>query len=261
MLIFYSSRLFSRDQSVTADRGPLYLTWGIGLLNFLFAFPAYWLIESRGRRWLLLTTLPFLALCMAGAAASFKATGEAEKISVGFFTFLFTAFYSPGMGPVPFTLCAEMFPLEHRMVGMSMAVLLLFLVGGLFALFVPLIPDKSELLGTFAVLNVLAYVLVWIFVREVAAVSVDGKAGQTRSLGLEEMSRIFEFPISSHVKYQWNRKGNALRSVWDFLRGRDTQANRANDFYHHELNQKSASAPGHNSTFAHQVSGNIPLNS
>ena len=34
------------------------------------------------------------------------------------FIYIFTAFYSPGEGPVPFTYCAECFPLTHREVGM-----------------------------------------------------------------------------------------------------------------------------------------------
>lgn len=34
----------------------------------------------------------------------------------------FTAFYSPGEGPVPFTYSAEVFPLTHREMGMSWAV-------------------------------------------------------------------------------------------------------------------------------------------
>jgi hypothetical protein len=39
---------------------PLFLSWGIGLMNVLFAFPAYYLIDRKGRRWLLLTALPFV---------------------------------------------------------------------------------------------------------------------------------------------------------------------------------------------------------
>ena len=38
------------------------------------------------------------------------------------FVYLFSAFYSPGEGPVPFTYSAEVFPLSHREVGMAWAV-------------------------------------------------------------------------------------------------------------------------------------------
>lgn len=42
--------------------------------------------------------------------------------TIAFFTYVFMAFYSLGMGPVPFTLSSEVFPMEHRLVGMSVAV-------------------------------------------------------------------------------------------------------------------------------------------
>lgn len=57
VLIFYSSTVYG-DLSGCGNAGayhlalrPLFLSWGIGLANFIFAFPAYWLIDSRGRRW------------------------------------------------------------------------------------------------------------------------------------------------------------------------------------------------------------------
>lgn len=122
VLIFYSSTVFcdtaSQDQ-YSSSISPLFLSWGIGLTNFLGALPAYKWIESKGRRYLLLATLPLLALAMAAAAGSFTIGGHISKqVAVGIFTYIFTIIYSPGLGPVPFTLSAEIFPLEQRMVGM-----------------------------------------------------------------------------------------------------------------------------------------------
>jgi hypothetical protein len=36
--------------------------------------------------------------------------------------YLFVVVYSPGMGPIPFTYSAEVFPITHREIGMSWAV-------------------------------------------------------------------------------------------------------------------------------------------
>lgn len=69
VLIFYSSSIFASAEGVICNpipaklQGPLLMSWGIGLTNFLFAFPAYDLIDRYGRRWLLTTTMPFLFLC------------------------------------------------------------------------------------------------------------------------------------------------------------------------------------------------------
>jgi hypothetical protein len=62
------------------------------------AIRAYYLIDKRGRRWLLLVTLPFLAICMLAASLSFKINNGARAPVVVFWTYLFMFFYSWGMG-------------------------------------------------------------------------------------------------------------------------------------------------------------------
>ena len=77
----------------------------------------------------------------------------AYVIVIGLFTYIFVALYSIGLGPVPFTYSAECFPLEVRMVGMSLAVFTNLLGAGLLALFVPVLTAKLghlPLLGIFA---------------------------------------------------------------------------------------------------------------
>lgn len=255
VLIFYSSRLFTRAGHSNnliygaPSRAPIWLSWGIGLSNFLFALPAYWWIESRGRRFLALATLPFLALWMTGAAACFSignsdptsdsgagstAGGDklvGRRIGVGIFSILFTIFYSPGMGPVPFTLAAEIFPLDYRLIGMSMASMVNFFLGGAFAVMVPFIPKEYILLGIFAGLNVVAYLLVWAFVREPETARPDTAPGEKpddqvsppKYLRLEEMFQIFEPSHREHIQYQRGRKSEAFKGFVDFCRSRPTR--------------------------------------
>ena len=105
VLAFYSSTLFcdaSNPPKINkADPSylkPLFLSWGIGLSNFVFAFPAYWLIDLRGRRWLLLAALPFMALTMLAAGLSFLIPdGGTHAPVIGVFTYLFMFFYSWSM--------------------------------------------------------------------------------------------------------------------------------------------------------------------
>lgn len=102
-----------------SDKSALFASWGFGLVNFLFAFPAIWTIDTWGRRTLLLFTFPQMAWTLLAAAFCFYVpAGTAHLGSIALFVFLFAAFYSPGEGPVPFTYSAEVFPLSHR--GMSM---------------------------------------------------------------------------------------------------------------------------------------------
>ena len=110
----------------------MWSSWGFGLINFVyinplsqpdevltltnsFAIPALYTIDSWGRRTLLLFTLPQMAwaLLAAGLCSLIQAK-TAHVALVAFFVFIFTAFYSVGEGPVPFTYSAEVFPLSHR---------------------------------------------------------------------------------------------------------------------------------------------------
>ncbi|KAI6855696.1 MFS transporter [Hortaea werneckii] len=215
VLAFYSSTIFynaNNQKCATTDKEidmtALWLSWGIGLSYFVFAFPAYRLIDSRGRRWLLLVTLPFLALTMLAAGLSFliPASNPAHAPVIGTFLFIFTFFYSWGMGPVPFTLSAEVFPLENRVVGMSVAVFTNLFGAGLLTLFVPALTNAighAGLLGIFAALNVLAFGLVFLFVRETAGAAIGSTLGGMFSVSLEELNYIFEVTTTTHREYQF----------------------------------------------------------
>ena len=141
VIAFYSSTVFS--QAGYTDKQALLASWGFGLVNWLFAFPAIWTIDTFGRRNLLLFTFPNMAwtLLAAGFCFFISDTSRARVGLVALFVFLFAgelimsffvhffspdvddepsypAFYSPGEGPVPFTYSAEVFPLTHREMGM-----------------------------------------------------------------------------------------------------------------------------------------------
>lgn len=122
IIAFYSSTIFR--EAGFSERDALLASFGFGLVNFVFAWPAFFTIDTFGRRSLLLFTFPQMAwtLLAAGFSALIPEENRAHLILVATFVFLFAAFYSPGEGPVPFTYSAEVFPLSHREVGMGFAV-------------------------------------------------------------------------------------------------------------------------------------------
>jgi MFS family permease len=107
IIAFYSSTIF-KDSGFT-DFQALFASFGFGLINFLFAFPALWTIDTWGRRTLLLFTFPNMAwtLLAAGLCALINKELTAHLALVALFVYLFAMFYSPGEGPVPFTYSAE----------------------------------------------------------------------------------------------------------------------------------------------------------
>lgn len=122
VIAFYSSTIFV-NAGATA-RVSLYASFGFGLINFIFAWPAIWTIDTYGRRSLLLFTFPNMAwsLLAVGLCSLIPESSKAHLGLMAVFIYVFAMFYSPGEGPVPYTYSAEVFPLSHREVGMGFAV-------------------------------------------------------------------------------------------------------------------------------------------
>ena len=195
IIAFYSSTIFS--QAGFTDRQALFASWGFGLINFLFAWPAVWTIDTFGRRSLLLFTFPNMAwtLLVAGFCNFIPISNTAHIALVAMFVYIFAMFYSPGEGPVPFTYSAEVFPLSHREVGMSWAVATCLFYAAILSISLPAILDAFTVVGTFgfyAALNVLAFVLIFHFVPE------------TKQRTLEELDYIFAVPTRTFIKYQYS---------------------------------------------------------
>ncbi|KAF7289149.1 MFS domain-containing protein [Mycena indigotica] len=120
VIAYYSSTVFF--QSGFSRVSSLLSSFGFGLINFVFALPAVFTIDTFGRRNLLLFTFPWMAVCLLITGFSFWSTnpkGLVAGVSLGIY--LFGIAYSPGEGPVPFTYSAEAFPLYIRELGMSFA--------------------------------------------------------------------------------------------------------------------------------------------
>ncbi|OBT70737.1 hypothetical protein VF21_10187 [Pseudogymnoascus sp. 05NY08] len=169
IIAFYSSTVFVDAGADTLT--ALLASFGFGLVNFVFAFPAIWTIDTFGRRKLLLLTFPQMAwtLLAAGLCTLIPQSSKAHLGLVALFVFLFAAFYSPGEGPVPFTYSAEVFPLSHREVGMAWAVATCFFWSNVLSLTFPTLLDKFHAVGTFgfyAGLNVIALVMIFFLVPE-----------------------------------------------------------------------------------------------
>ncbi|KAK9459722.1 uncharacterized protein V1516DRAFT_687450 [Lipomyces oligophaga] len=193
IIAFYSSTNFSEaGASVTS---ALLSSWGFGLVNFVFAWPAVWTIDLFGRRALLLITVPNMCWTLLAAGFCFWIP-ESSKAHLGLiatFIYLFLCFYSPGAGPVTFTYSAEIFPLTHREVGMSWAVATNNFWAAALSLTFPRMLKALTSQGAFgfyAFLNFLAFIMIWLWVPE------------TKQRTLEELDYVFAVPTRAHMKFQ-----------------------------------------------------------
>jgi MFS family permease len=165
-LAFYSSSVFS--QAGASNLTALLASFGFGLINFVFAFPAVWTIDTFGRRNLLLFTFPQMAWCLLAAGFCFyiPSDNRAHLGCIALFIFIFAAFYSPGEGPVPFTYSAEVFPLSHREVGMAWAVATCLFWAAVLSLTWPRMVAAMTPTGAFgfyAALNVTAFFMIFLW--------------------------------------------------------------------------------------------------
>ncbi|KXH32766.1 sugar transporter [Colletotrichum simmondsii] len=107
--------------------------------------------------------------------------------------FVFAAVYSPGLGPIPFTLASESFPLSQREAGCSVAISVNLFFAGILTIVFPAVNNALKLYGTlalFAGLNLVAFALVFFLVEE------------TKQVSLEELSLIYAVPKKNFVRFQ-----------------------------------------------------------
>lgn len=192
-MAFYSSTIFSNAgaSNITA----LLASFGFGLVNFVFAWPAVWTIDTFGRRGLLLFTFPNMSwtLLAAGMVYFIPESSRAHLGLVTLFVYIYCAFYSPGEGPVPFTYSAEVFPLSHREIGMSWAVA----TNNFWATVVSItFPRQLRAFSTpgafgfYSAMNIIALILIFLFLPE------------TKQRTLEELDYVFGVPTTVHANYQ-----------------------------------------------------------
>ncbi|KAI0737526.1 hypothetical protein C8Q80DRAFT_1115079 [Daedaleopsis nitida] len=192
VIAYYSSNIFAQANFTNIQ--ALIASWGFGMLNWVFALPAVYTIDTFGRRNLLLISFPLMSvfLLMTGFAF-YIPEGNARIAVIALGIYLFTMAYSPGEGPVPFTYSAEAFPLYIRDTGMSYATAVLWFFNFVVAITFPRLLSAFTPQGAFgwyAGWNAIGFVLILLFLPE------------TKALSLEELDQVFSVPTHVHAAYQ-----------------------------------------------------------
>ncbi|KAH8161293.1 hypothetical protein CIB48_g6957 [Xylaria polymorpha] len=190
-IAYYSTQIFiDSDFSVKAALGA---SLGFGAVNFLFAIPAFYTIDTFGRRKLLLTTFPLMSLFLFYTGFSFYIpAGTARIANVALGIYLFGVVYSPGEGPVPFTYSAEAYPLYIRPFGMSLATATTWFFNAVVSITWPALVQSWSNAGAFswyAAWNLVGWVAVLLFLPE------------TKEKTLEELDAVFDVPLHSIMHY------------------------------------------------------------
>lgn len=198
VIAYYSTSMFRNagfDQSKA-----LLASMGTGLINWLFAIPAIYTIDTFGRRNLLLVTFPIMAIWLFFTGFSFLIDGhlpadqpsDARLACVTLGMYLFMVTYSPGEGPVPFTYSAEAFPLHFRDIGMSSATAVCWGFNFIISFTWPMIQRAFGDTGGFcwyAAWNLFGFVFAYFLLPE------------TKNLTLEELDSVFAVRNRDHAAH------------------------------------------------------------
>lgn len=121
-ILYYAPTIFS-FVGFTSSTGQILATAGLGAVNVVATVLAMWLVDRSGRRPLLLGGTAIMAISMATLAfcLSFGAGADwADQLAVIALAVYIIAF-ALSLGPLPYVLMAEVFPLRVRSLGMSIA--------------------------------------------------------------------------------------------------------------------------------------------
>ncbi|CAG8957526.1 hypothetical protein HYFRA_00010392 [Hymenoscyphus fraxineus] len=192
VIAYYSSEIFI--QGGFNEISALAASLGFGIINFLFAIPAVYTIDNFGRRNLLLTTFPLMALCLffTGFAFWIPENSKAHIACIALGIYLFGIVYSPGEGPVPFTYSAEAYPLYIRPLGMSFATATTWFFNFVLSVTWPSLLQAFKPQGAFswyATWNLIGFFGVLFFVPE------------TKGRTLEELDQVFSVRTRDHAAY------------------------------------------------------------
>ena len=202
-IVYYNSTIFIRGGFTQVD--ALTASWGFGMVNFLFAIPTFYTIDTFGRRNLLLLTFPLMSIFLLWTGFGFLASNDQTRIGiVASGVYIFSAIYSAGEGPVPFTYSAEAFPLYIRDLGMGFATATCWFFNFILALTWPKLVSSFTSTGAFgwyAAWNIVGFFLVLWFLPE------------TKGLTLEELDEVFSVSTRKHAKWQTKHFLNGIQRV------------------------------------------------
>ncbi|KAF2834977.1 sugar transporter family protein [Patellaria atrata CBS 101060] len=191
VMAYYSSSVLV-DNADFSQYKALLASMGFGIINFLFAIPAIWTIDTFGRRNLLLSTFPFMALFQGFLAIGFAFDGTTGTVLIMLGMYLFSIAYSPGEGPVPFVYSAECLPLYNRDFGMGIVTSINWFFNFFLAITWPKFLAAFGASGAFAWYAgwcVAGWWIILLFLPE------------TKDLTLEQLDEVFEISTREHARH------------------------------------------------------------
>lgn len=181
-VIYYAPQIF-KETGFADHATQLLATIGIGVINVAMTVVGMWLVERIGRRRLLLIGFAGTTVSLAAIAATIAPGGGDEIVSfiaVG----VFIAAFAVSLGPLPYVLMSEIFPLDVRGPGMALASITNWGFNFLVVFTFPELLAHIGVAGTFGIFAAMCFVGIvfsWLLVPETRGVSLERIESHLRS--------------------------------------------------------------------------------
>jgi len=170
-VIYYAPRIF--EMTGSGAKAALLATSGIGVVNLIFTFVGWFLIDRYGRRTLMFIGSVGYIVSLALIALSFFNESYAN---VPLFIFAFIASHAIGQGAVIWVFISEIFPNSVRASGMAWGCLTHWVFAAIIANVFPALAAKfggGPIFAFFSAMMVLQLLYVWRMMPETKGVSLE----------------------------------------------------------------------------------------
>ncbi len=169
-LIYFAPSIFQHANTVSSTTA-IETTIAIGAINLLFTLLFLPLIDRLGRRQLLIFGLVGMLISLSLLSYSFSTQGHVSQALSLICVLLYIACFAISMGPMPFLLIAEIYPLEIRGIGMGFTLGCNWAANFLVSIsFLPLITYFS-LANTFALYALMSAITLYFVVNHIPETS------------------------------------------------------------------------------------------
>ncbi|ATZ50107.1 hypothetical protein BCIN_05g04880 [Botrytis cinerea B05.10] len=211
--IFYYGTTYFKNVGISS---PYVIQLISNAVNTLSTIPGMFLVESLGRRRLLMLGAAGMAVChflIASVGTAAQEEARAVNIVIIVFVCLFIFFFASSWGPVVWVVTSEIFPLKVRAKSMSISTASNWLLNFAIAYSVPYMIStgpgytnlQTKIFFLWACFCVIAFIFVW------------GMVYETSKISLEQIDELYE-----RVEHAWN--SNNFEPSWSFQEMRDEGA-------------------------------------
>jgi sugar porter (SP) family MFS transporter len=170
-IIYYAPRIF--ESGGLGNSAAFASTMGIGLVNLIFTLVGISLIDSTGRRKLMIWGSFGLIVCLGLIARAFLTT---SFDGLSYFFFAYIAFFALSQGTVIWVFISEIFPNEVRAAGQSLGSFTHWMLAALIANAFPYFAAKlgqGAIFSFFTLMMVMQLLFVWKIMPETKGRSLE----------------------------------------------------------------------------------------